>query len=71
MVEVDNEFWKKASEDGDVCVGRQDQIAVYENVSGDIVIRQENTMDDDALIIISRNNLKYFIEAISQLGKDF
>jgi hypothetical protein len=62
-----NEFnWNEAEDD--VILAGQQAVAIYENPKGDTVIRQEGTYshDEDSIIIINRNNLAAFVDALQQ-----
>jgi len=60
--------FKWADVDDDIVLSAQLAVAVYENPSGDTVIRQEadHSSDEDSIIIINRNNLAAFVAALQE-----
>ncbi|WP_331373791.1 hypothetical protein [Sinorhizobium chiapasense] len=53
--------------DEDIVVERQAAIAVYENTTGDVVIRQEGRYDDeDKCICVRPDNVKALVDALSK-----
>ncbi len=43
-----------------------DAVAIYTNVNGDLVIRQQNHMEDDAIVVIPKEHGLKVIEAIKR-----
>lgn len=68
--EVDNKFWLESEQIGDTCIQHQNQIIVYLNGNGDIVIRQEDQMnDEDDMVCVNRQNVKALIIALKDILK--
>ena len=53
-----------AVDDETVVIRSRQGIAIYENNNGDVVIRQDGGMDDDAIIVVSRSDLADLILAL-------
>lgn len=57
--------WHGEVEKEEIIIPRVDAIAVYQNGSGDIVIRQQDSMgDEDSTIIIPRMHAQSIVDAI-------
>ena len=50
--------------DDDIAIRQQDQIAVYWNKRGEVVIRQHSWPDDDTIILIAPENAEHLADAI-------
>jgi hypothetical protein len=55
-----------------VVVPSQEAIAIYENAAGNVVIRVQRAWneDEDAFIVIARDNLPAVIEALKKIAED-
>lgn len=49
-----------------VIIEKVDAVAVYTNPRGDVVIRQDGGMDDDAIIVIPQSRLNELIIALQR-----
>lgn len=66
--QIDDWSWQP-SKNPDIVVRHQPAIACYENVNGEIVIRQQCAWcdEEDALVIVQPNNLRELIRALANL----
>lgn len=68
LYEADDYTW----DDEDVVLRRQPKTAIYWNVDGNLVIRQQGyDDDDDPYVVICKNNLQEFIDRLCDLAGIF
>jgi hypothetical protein len=60
----DDDF--KWTDDDSVIIRGYGDLAVYFNPRGDIVLRQQNMMDDDSIVVFAREHADTVIEAIKR-----
>lgn len=65
--------WQGATEKGSTIVENVEAVAIYTNPTGNIVIRQQNSMgDEDAVIIIPRASVNAIVKALkAEAAKKF
>jgi hypothetical protein len=63
--------WRDAEDDGDIVVPEQAAIAVYVNLSGNVVVRQEGRfgVDEDHWIVIHPSNAEVLANAILRAAR--
>lgn len=68
----DADFWERAREEGEIVAEMQDEVAIYRNVSDQIVIRRAANWEgrDDVVIVISPSNIPRLIAQLSKLQRE-
>ena len=56
--------WTESATDGSMVFPNSYATVVYQNLSGDVVIRQQNPLDDDSIIVIPAKNVGAVIAAM-------
>lgn len=69
MTEYQKFDWNDQDGKESTIIPAVEAVAVYENASGEIAIRQQGYGDNDHIVVISKHHVKVLVKRLQELAK--